>query len=81
MQYRRQGLIAQQSIILLVFFAPYVFFQFPSAVIVRKMRPRGFLPGITLLWGRVMLVGTPGSRVLDISNFESPPALYTIGKR
>jgi hypothetical protein len=79
MQYRRQGLIAQQSIILLVFFAPYVFFQFPSAVIVRKMGPRGFLPGITLLWEH--RVGTPGSRVLDISNFESPPALYTTGKR
>lgn len=45
-----------QSIILLTFFAPYVAFQFPAAVLVRKVGPRLFLSSIVLCWGATMIV-------------------------
>lgn len=43
------------SIIVLVFFIPYVIFQPPATVILRKIGPRAFLPTITLLWGMAMI--------------------------
>lgn len=43
------------SIIVLVFFIPYVIFQPPATVILRKIGPRAFLPTITLLWGMTMI--------------------------
>ncbi|KAI4794644.1 retrograde regulation protein 2, partial [Aureobasidium sp. EXF-8845] len=43
------------SIIVLVFFIPYIFFQPPATVILRKIGPRAFLPTITLLWGLAMI--------------------------
>lgn len=43
------------SIIVLVFFIPYVLCQPPATVILRKIGPRTFLPTITLLWGLVMI--------------------------
>ncbi|THX26171.1 retrograde regulation protein 2 [Aureobasidium pullulans] len=43
------------SIIVLVFFIPYVFFQPPATVILRKVGPRAFLPTITLFWGITMI--------------------------
>ncbi|CAK7221443.1 hypothetical protein SEUCBS140593_004570 [Sporothrix eucalyptigena] len=43
------------SIITLVFFVPYIIFQPPSTVIVRKIGPRINLSFITLLWGACMV--------------------------
>ncbi|KAI9704059.1 MAG: hypothetical protein M1820_005681 [Bogoriella megaspora] len=43
------------SIATLVFFIPYVLFQPPSTVIVRKLGPRIHLAGITVLWGAMMI--------------------------
>ncbi|KAJ5793190.1 phthalate transporter [Penicillium pulvis] len=47
--------LIKQSIILLVFFIPYVLVQFPSSILVRKIGPRNFLSGITFVWGVVMM--------------------------
>ncbi|KAJ5644597.1 phthalate transporter [Penicillium longicatenatum] len=46
---------SRYSIILLVFFIPYVLVQFPSSILVRKIGPRHFLSGITFAWGVVMM--------------------------
>src|SRR5437016_11325966 len=43
------------SIIVLVFFIPYIIFQFPSTVIVRKVGVRNFLAAIVCLWGITMI--------------------------
>ena len=48
-----------QSIVLLVFFIPYVIVQFPSSVVDHKVSARTFLAGITFAWGVVMIVGLP----------------------
>lgn len=44
------------SIIVLIFFIPYVLFQPPATVLLRKIGPRNFLSGITIAWGAVMIV-------------------------
>jgi MFS family permease len=44
------------SLIVLVFFIPYVLFQPPATVIIRKIGPRRFLSAITILWGATMIV-------------------------
>ncbi|KAM3417006.1 hypothetical protein BST61_g8589 [Cercospora zeina] len=41
----------QYTTINAVFFAPYVLFQFPSTILLRKLGPRRFLASISLLWG------------------------------
>jgi len=43
------------SIIVLIFFIPYVLFQPPATVVLRKMGPRYFLSLITFLWGCIMI--------------------------
>ncbi|KAI5476832.1 hypothetical protein MNV49_007128 [Pseudohyphozyma bogoriensis] len=43
------------SIISLVFFAPYVVFELPSNIVLRKVGCRNWLSLITLLWGSIML--------------------------
>ncbi|GAA6059480.1 hypothetical protein JCM10212_002223 [Sporobolomyces blumeae] len=43
------------SIITLVFFAPYIVFELPSNLLMRKIGPRIHLSAITILWGAVML--------------------------
>jgi hypothetical protein len=48
-----------QSIVLLLFFIPYVIVQFPSSIVDRKVGARTFLAGITFAWGVVMIVGLP----------------------
>jgi len=45
----------EQSIASLLFFVPYIIFQPPSTIIVRKVGPRLHLGGLTLLWGGVMI--------------------------
>ncbi|WYZ46813.1 hypothetical protein EsH8_IX_001038 [Colletotrichum jinshuiense] len=39
----------------LLFFIPYIIFQPPSTIIVRKIGPRIHLGGLTVLWGGVMI--------------------------
>lgn len=43
------------NIIALVFFVPYIIFEFPGAVLVRLLGVKAFLAGICTLWGVVML--------------------------
>ncbi|BGP01810.1 Major facilitator superfamily domain-containing protein [Rhodotorula toruloides] len=43
------------SIITLIFFVPYIIFELPSNLIIRKLGPRNQLAAITVLWGSVML--------------------------
>jgi MFS family permease len=44
-----------QSIVTLVFFTTYIFFQSPATVITRKIGPRIFLSGLCISWGAVMI--------------------------
>jgi len=46
------------SLIVLVFFIPYVLFQPPATVVLRKVGPRYFLSAITVFWGACMIVST-----------------------
>lgn len=39
----------------MVFFIPYIIFQPPSTVLIRKIGPRIHLAAITALWGAVMI--------------------------
>lgn len=43
------------SIIVLIFFIPYVIFQPPATVVLRKIGPKYFLSAITILWGATMI--------------------------
>lgn len=43
------------SLVSLIFFIPYVLFQPPATVLLRKIGPRKFLSAITLFWGAVMI--------------------------
>lgn len=50
-------LIGQRyNIIVLVFFIPYVLFQPPATIVLRKLGPRIFLSAITIMWGGLMIV-------------------------
>ncbi|KAJ5528221.1 hypothetical protein N7513_012380 [Penicillium frequentans] len=49
------GVGSRYSIVLLVFFAPYIVLQFPASIAVRKVGPRLFLSTIVFLWGIVMI--------------------------
>lgn len=44
------------SLITLIFFIPYVIFQPPTTVILRKVGPRRFLSTIVVFWGATMIV-------------------------
>jgi hypothetical protein len=44
------------SLITLIFFIPYVIFQPPATVVLRKLGPRIFLTAIVLFWGATMIV-------------------------
>lgn len=46
---------ARYNIINAVFFGPYVLFQLPSTVLLRKIGPKRFLSGATLAWGLATL--------------------------
>jgi MFS family permease len=43
------------SLIALIFFIPYIIFQFPSTAVLRHLGPRLFLGGTTLAWGITMI--------------------------
>lgn len=52
------GIHNRYSIVTLIFFIPYVLFQPPATVIMRKIGPRIFLSAITMVWGGTMIVGS-----------------------
>jgi hypothetical protein len=49
------GVHLRYNIVTLVFFTSYIFFQFPSTVIIRYLGPRNHIAGITLAWGLLMI--------------------------
>ncbi|KAG4410573.1 hypothetical protein IFR04_016292 [Cadophora malorum] len=49
------GIGTRYSIVLLVFFGPYILLQFPATLAIRKIGPRVFLSTIVLIWGVVMI--------------------------
>ncbi|KAF2637357.1 MFS general substrate transporter [Massarina eburnea CBS 473.64] len=49
------GSVSRYSIVTLVFFTTYIFFQPPATVLVRKIGPRIFLSAIVVAWGAVMI--------------------------
>ena len=40
---------------MLIFFVPFVIFEFPSTILVRRLGPRFYLGAISLAWGAVMI--------------------------
>lgn len=46
----------KQSIAVLIFFVPYVIFQPPMTVLIRKLGPTYFLGTIIVSWGVIMIV-------------------------
>lgn len=46
---------ARYSIVALIFFIPYILFEFPGTVLARKIGPRLFLGSICTFWGVVMI--------------------------
>jgi MFS family permease len=49
------GISPRYSLITLIFFIPYMFFQPPATVVLRILGPRIFLAAITLFWGVTMI--------------------------
>jgi hypothetical protein len=45
-----------QSIVVLMFFVPYVLFQPPMTVLIRKIGPTIFLSSIIMSWAVIMIV-------------------------
>jgi MFS family permease len=43
----------QYSIIVLVFFVSYMVFEIPSNMILHRVRPSVYLPGLAVLWGGI----------------------------
>lgn len=43
------------NIMALVFFVPYIVFEFPGTILVRTVGVKAFMGGICTLWGLVML--------------------------
>lgn len=59
------------NLIVCLFFIPYVLFQPPATVILRKVGPRNFLPAITILWGACMIVCLPLSALKGYPNLAT----------
>jgi hypothetical protein len=49
-------LISTQSIMVLVFFIPYIVFQPLATAIIRAIGPRIFISSIVMTWGAVLIV-------------------------
>ncbi|KFZ04365.1 hypothetical protein V502_10206 [Pseudogymnoascus sp. VKM F-4520 (FW-2644)] len=43
------------SLIALIFFVPYIIFEFPSTILIRIVGPRLFISGICMTWGILMI--------------------------
>lgn len=72
---------ARYSLITLIFFIPYVLFQPPATVVLRKVGPRKFLPLITVLWGACMIVSHDLSLMQIIADNNSVSASSRSGTR
>ncbi|CAK3830399.1 nicotinamide mononucleotide permease [Lecanosticta acicola] len=61
----------QYSVVLLVFFVSYITFQIPSNMLISKVRPSLYLPGLAVLWGGVAasMAGTHNWRQLAAVRF------------
>lgn len=46
----------EKSLVVLIFFVPYVIFQPPMTVLTRKLGPTLFLGSIIVCWGGIMVV-------------------------
>lgn len=42
---------ARYSILTMIFFIPYVIFQFPANIVIRKLGPAVWLPSLVVCWG------------------------------
>lgn len=51
---------SRYTLVTLIFFIPYILFQPPATIALRKIGPRLFLSAITLFWGAVMIVSLRG---------------------
>lgn len=43
----------QYSVVVLIFFVSYLIFEIPSNMILHRVRPSLYLPGIAILWGTI----------------------------
>lgn len=42
---------SRYSILTMIFFVPYIIFQFPANIIIRKLGPAMWLPSLVVAWG------------------------------
>lgn len=43
------------SILTMIFFIPYIIFQFPANIVIRKLGPAMWLPSLVVAWGGVTI--------------------------
>jgi MFS family permease len=43
----------QYSVVVLIFFVSYMVFEIPSNMILNRVRPSIYLPGLAILWGTI----------------------------
>ena len=60
----------EYNIALFIFFIPYILFEIPSNIVIRKLAPSTWLSLIMVVWGMLMLLSTM---------FESEMAKYCLG--
>lgn len=58
------------TIVSVVFFLPYAFFQPPATVAIREIGPRRFLAAIVLFWGATMIVSSSSSSLTSLLNCQ-----------
>jgi MFS family permease len=46
---------SRYSILSMIFFIPYIIFQFPANIAIRKLGPAVWLPTLVLCWGAVTI--------------------------
>ena len=44
---------SRYSILTMIFFIPYIIFQFPANIVIRKLGPAVWLPSLVVIWGAV----------------------------
>jgi hypothetical protein len=49
-------MVIVKSIIVLMFFVPYIIFQPPMTIVIRKFGPTIFLSSIIICWAAIMIV-------------------------
>jgi MFS family permease len=46
---------SRYSILTMIFFIPYIIFQFPATIIIRRLGPALWLPSLVICWGAVTI--------------------------